>query len=98
MSKEEDVLNSGTLYWFKSQRKGNVAVPLCYLTDEIDIKEAEKRRVSLFRDKFCEKEGLLRIAAEQSLEEIIAYLNFDHTKTLCNKCAYAEDRPFDKYY
>jgi hypothetical protein len=69
-----------------------------YGYDEIDTKEAEKRRLSLLRDKFCEKEGLLRIAAEKSLEEIITYLNFDHTKTLCNKCAYAEDRPFDKYW
>jgi hypothetical protein len=69
-----------------------------YGYDEIDIQEAEKKRVSLLRDKFCEKEGLLRIAVEKSLEEIITYLNFDHTKTLCNKCAYSEDRPFDKYY
>lgn len=69
-----------------------------YGYDEKDIKKAEKRRLSLLRDKFCEKEGLLRMAVEISLEEIIIYLNFDHTKTLCNKCAYKEDRPFDKYY
>ena len=69
-----------------------------YGYDESDIHEAEKKRESLLRDKFCEKEGLLRIAVEKSLEEIITYLNFDHTKTLCNKCAYTEDRPFDKYY
>lgn len=69
-----------------------------YGYDESDIREAEKKRESLLRDKFCEKEGLLRIAVEKSLEEIITYLNFDHTKTLCNKCAYTEDRPFDKYY
>lgn len=69
-----------------------------YGYDERDIKEAEKKRESLLRDRFCEEEGLLRIAAEKSLEEIITYLNLVHTKTLCNKCAYDEDRPFDKYY
>ena len=31
------------------------------------------------------------------LLEIIEYLNFEHTKTLCNKCAFIEDRPFDKH-
>jgi hypothetical protein len=69
-----------------------------YGYDENDIKEAEKRRVSLLRDKFCDKEELLRKAVEKSLEEIITYLNFDHTKTLCNKCAFVEDRPFDKNF
>jgi len=69
-----------------------------YGYSEIDIKRAEKRREALLRDKFCKKEGLLRIAVEKSLEEIIIYLNFDHTKTLCSRCAYIEDRPFDKYY
>src|SRR5450432_459472 len=34
MSKEVEILNAGTFYWFKSQRKGKVSVPLCYLTDE----------------------------------------------------------------
>lgn len=64
--------------------------------DEADIKKAQKKREAILRDKFCEKKGLLRIAAEKTLEEIIVYLNFDHTKTLCTKCAYVEDRPFDK--
>jgi len=68
-----------------------------YGYNEDDIEEAEKRRTAKLRDEFCEKKGLLRIAAEKSLAEIITYLNFDHTKTLCNKCAYAEDQPFDKY-
>ena len=65
---------------------------------ENDIKEAEKRRMLVLRDKFIRQEGLLKIAAEIALEEIIIYLNFDHTKTLCNKCAYMEDKPFDKYF
>ena len=65
--------------------------------DEVDIKKAEKSREATLRDEFCEREGLLRIAVEKTLEEIIVYLNFDHTKTLCNKCAYLEDKPFDKY-
>ena len=69
-----------------------------YGYDERDIQEAEKKRELLLRDLFCEKEGLLRVAVEKSIEEIITYLNFDHTKTLCNKCAFAEDRPFDKYF
>ena len=68
-----------------------------YGYNEKDIQKAEKRRVALLRDMFCKKEELLRIAVEISLEEIITYLNFDHTMTLCNKCAYKEDRPFDKY-
>jgi hypothetical protein len=34
MNKEDEILNSGTFYWFKSQQKGKVAVSLCYLTDE----------------------------------------------------------------
>jgi hypothetical protein len=65
---------------------------------ENDVKDAEKRREGLLRNKFCEIKGLLRIAVEICLNEIIEYLNFDNTKTLCNKCAYIEDRPFDKYY
>jgi hypothetical protein len=69
-----------------------------YGYDERDIKKAEKRREATLRDKFIEEEGLLRIAVEIALEEIIIYLNLDHTKTLCNKCAYKEDRPFDKFY
>jgi hypothetical protein len=69
-----------------------------YGYDEKDIKVAEKKRESLLRDKFCEEKGLLWTAAEKSLEEIITYLSLTHTKTLCNKCAYNEDRPFEKYY
>ncbi len=34
MNKKEEILNTGTLYWFKSQRRGKVAVPLHYLTEE----------------------------------------------------------------
>ena len=66
--------------------------------DENDIQEAEKKRELLLRNEFCKKEGLLRKAVEKSLEEIIIYLSLLHTKTLCSKCAYIEDRPFDKYY
>lgn len=69
-----------------------------YGYSESDIKQAEKSRVAKLRHKFCKEEGLLRIAVEISLEEIITYLNLDHTKTLCSKCAYKEDRPFEKYY
>lgn len=69
-----------------------------YGYSESDIKQAEKRRMALLRNRFCEQEGLLRIAAEISLEEVITYLNFDHTKTLCRECAFKEDRPFEKYW
>jgi hypothetical protein len=34
MNSEEEILNTGTFYWFKSQHRGKVAVPLHYLTDE----------------------------------------------------------------
>src|SRR5687767_7421431 len=34
MNKEEEVLNTGTFFWFKSQRRAKVAVALSYLTDE----------------------------------------------------------------
>ena len=69
-----------------------------YGYSESDIEQAEKIREAELRYKYCVKEGLLRIAAEICLEEIITYLNLDHTKTLCNRCAFKEDRPFDKYY
>lgn len=65
---------------------------------ELDIKNAKKNRVKLLHDKFCKVKGLLRKAVEISLEEIITYLNLDNTITLCRKCAFKEDKPFDKYY
>ena len=33
MKRKEEILNTGTLYWFKSNRRGEVAIPLHYLTD-----------------------------------------------------------------
>lgn len=93
--------NKGTYICNKSSNKvicKHKFVTPNYGYAERDIQQAQKRRKAILRDKFCEKEGLLRIAIEISLEEIITYLNFDHTITLCNKCAYIEDRPFDKFY
>lgn len=93
-------VNSGTYVCNKSSNyvvcKHKFITP-DYGYEEKDIKEAEKRRESVIRQKYIEREGLLRIASEMCLLEIIEYLNFEHTKTLCNKCAFIEDRPFDKF-
>lgn len=93
--------NSGTYVCNKSRNyvvcKHKFITP-AYGYGEIDIKDAEKKREALIRNKFCEIRGLLPIAVEICLKEIIEYLNFDNTKTLCNKCAFIEDRPFDKHY
>jgi hypothetical protein len=69
-----------------------------YGYDEKDIKKAEKERDQLLRRRFCIEQGLMRIAAEKCLEEIITYLNLVHTKTLCESCAMKEDKPFEKRY
>ena len=63
-----------------------------------DEKAITQTRKTALRDKFCKNERLLRLAVEICLEEIIEYLNLTETITLCNRCAYKEDRPFDKYY
>ena len=36
---EEEILNTSTFYWFKAQHRGEVAVPLHYLTDEQKISD-----------------------------------------------------------
>lgn len=69
-----------------------------YGYDESDIKKSEKKRAAILRDEFCKINGLLRRAVEISLEEIIVYLSLENTKTLCNKCAFKEDKPFEKFY
>ncbi|MEL7004879.1 MAG: hypothetical protein AAFN93_19385 [Bacteroidota bacterium] len=69
-----------------------------YGYSERDIQEAEKRRKAVLRDEFCRENGLLRTAVEVVLKEIIIYLNLTYTKTLCRKCAYMEDKPFNKYH
>ncbi len=63
-----------------------------YGIDERDIKQAEKKRRSLLRDRFCKEQGIYNKAAEISLKEIITYLEMVYVKTLCRKCAFIEDR------
>lgn len=41
MKENEEILKTGTFYWFKSQRRGQIVVPLHYLTEE------QKRRLIL---------------------------------------------------
>jgi hypothetical protein len=67
-----------------------------YGYDERLIEEAERKRRSLLRDKFCLEHGLSHKAIVVVLEEIITYLDLEHTKTLCNKCAFIEDKPYMK--
>jgi len=64
--------------------------------DERDIDKAEKKRRSILKDLFCHERNLYHRAAEIALEEIVIYLNLDKTKTLCNKCAFIEDKPWGK--
>jgi len=67
-----------------------------YGYDEGDILRAEKKRKSQLRDMFCHEHNLYQKSTEISLEEIIEYLNMEHVKTLCNKCAFIEDKPYNK--
>ena len=67
-----------------------------YGIDERVIAQAEKDRRSLLRDKFCQKQDIYQRAAKIALEEIISYLEMDHVKTLCRKCAFIEDRTDQK--
>ena len=63
-----------------------------YGMDERVIKQAEKDRRSLLRDRYCKEQGIYQQAAEIALEEIVSYLEMNHVKTLCRKCAFIEDR------
>lgn len=67
-----------------------------YGYDERLLLTAEKKRISLLRERFCQVHGLNHKATVISLEEIISYLEMVHTKTLCNKCAFIEDKPYLK--
>jgi len=67
-----------------------------YGYDERLLQVAEKKRRSLLRDRFCLEYGLNHKAIVIALEEIVSYLNLEHTKTLCNKCAFIEDKPYLK--
>ena len=71
--------------------KHEFAIP-DYGIDERVIAQAEKKRRSLHRERFCQKQGIYHKAAEIALEEIIAYLEMEHVKTLCTRCAFIEDR------
>jgi|GEM_PF-6198114 len=64
--------------------------------DERDIIVAEKKRRSILKEMFCHECNIYHRATEIALEEIITYLKMVNTKTLCNKCAFIEDRPWGK--
>jgi len=63
-----------------------------YGYDERTIHDAEKKRVSMLRERFCSEKGIYKLATAIALEEIISYLSMDHVKTLCRSCAFREDR------
>jgi hypothetical protein len=63
-----------------------------YGYDEKDLKAAEKRRRSILKKRFCEEVGIYHEAVRIAIDEIVSYLKMEHSKTLCQGCAFVEDR------
>lgn len=56
------------------------------------ISELEKSALQSAKEKFFDESGIGRQIALATVDDMILYLSMEHTKTLCKKCAFKEDR------